>query len=78
MHTSSQSPLLHPRASTAFATVTSPMTAYHELIAAVLREEIVANMACAKSEKRIKYATPEALIAENPNCRLVTRAMTRF
>jgi hypothetical protein len=50
------------------------MTAYQELITAALREEIVANMACARSGKRIEYATPEALIAKNQTCCLVTRS----
>jgi hypothetical protein len=67
MHVRSERPLLHLRASAVFATVTNALTAYHELKAVALREEIVANMACAESEKRSECATAEVL-----NCCLVT------
>jgi hypothetical protein len=38
----------------------------------------MASKACAESERRIEYATQESLIAENPNCYLVTRSDDTF
>lgn len=45
-----------------------------ELILAALRREVSVNKAYGESERRIAYESPEALMAKNPNCCLVTRS----
>jgi hypothetical protein len=48
----------------------------HELIAVAASREVMINKAYAQFEQRITYESPEALMARNPDCCLVTRSDT--
>ncbi|SRR6266702_1993459 len=46
----------------------------NELLLVALRREVAVNKAYGESERRIAYESPEALMAKNPNCCVVTRS----